>query len=105
MSFNSPIYSSFESQEFNKCRIGIIKSSWNNKITDLLYNSAHRFLLDSGVIIEFAFTNVFRTDDFIPKLKPSIFPFLIIATATPTTFPFLLTIGPPLFPGFIIAFV
>ena len=49
MSFNSPIYSSFESQEFNKCRVGIIKSSWNNKITDLLYNSAHRFLIDSGV--------------------------------------------------------
>ena len=49
MSFNSPIYSSFESQEFNKCRVGIIKSSWINKITDLLYNSAHRFLLDSGV--------------------------------------------------------
>ena len=49
MSFNSPIYSSFESQEFNKCRIGIIKSSWNNKITDLLYNSAHSFLIDSGV--------------------------------------------------------
>ena len=49
MSFNSPIYSSFESQEFNKCRVGIIKSSWNNKITDLLYNSAHSFLIDSGV--------------------------------------------------------
>ena len=49
MSFNSPIYSSFESKEFNKYRIGIIKSSWNNKITDLLYNSANRFLLDSGV--------------------------------------------------------
>lgn len=49
MSFNSPIYSSFESMEFNKCRIGIIKSSWNNKITDLLYNSAHSFLIDSGV--------------------------------------------------------
>ena len=49
MSFNSPIYSSFESQEFNKCSVGIIKSSWNNKITDLLYNSAHSFLIDSGV--------------------------------------------------------
>ena len=49
MSFNSPIYSSFESQEFNKCRVAIIKSSWNNKITDLLYNSAHSFLIDSGV--------------------------------------------------------
>ena len=49
MSFNSPIYSSFENQEFNKCRVGIIKSSWNNKITDLLYNSAHSFLIDSGV--------------------------------------------------------
>ena len=49
MSFNSPIYYSFESQEFNKCRVGIIKSSWNNKITDLLYNSAHSFLIDSGV--------------------------------------------------------
>ena len=49
MSFNSPIYSSYESQEFNKCRVGIIKSSWNNKITDLLYNSAHSFLIDSGV--------------------------------------------------------
>ena len=49
MSFNSPIYSSFESKEFNNCRIGIIKSSWNNKITDLLYNSAHSFLIDSGV--------------------------------------------------------
>ena len=49
MSFNSPIYSSFESRELNKCRVGIIKSSWNNKITDLLYNSAHSFLIDSGV--------------------------------------------------------
>ena len=46
----------------------------------------------------FEFVNDFNTDDFIPKLNPSIPSFSILATATPITFPPLSMIGPPLLP-------
>ena len=49
MSFHSPTFKRYDEKEFENCKVGIIKSSWNNQITDLLYNSSYNFLLESGV--------------------------------------------------------
>ena len=49
MSFHSPTFKKYDEKEFVNCKVGIIKSSWNNQITDLLYNSSYNFLLESGV--------------------------------------------------------
>ena len=48
MSFHSPTFKRYDEKEFENCKVGIIKSSWNNQITDLLYNSSYNFLLESG---------------------------------------------------------
>ena len=49
MSFDSPIYSKYDDKDFENCKVGIIKSSWNKQITDLLYNSSYNFLIESGL--------------------------------------------------------
>ena len=36
MSFHSPTFKRYDEKEFENCKVGIIKSSWNNQITDLL---------------------------------------------------------------------
>ena len=50
MSFHSPTFKKYDEKEFENCKVGIIKSSWNNQITDLLYNSSYNFLFESGVL-------------------------------------------------------
>ena len=47
MSFHSPTFKKYDEKEFVNCKVGIIKSSWNNQITDLLFNSSYNFLLES----------------------------------------------------------
>ena len=49
MSFNSPVFSKYENKDFGNYRVGLIKSSWNKQITDLLYNSSFNFLIESGI--------------------------------------------------------
>ena len=49
MSFDSPIFSKYDDKDFENCKVGIIKSSWNKQITDLLYNSSYNFLIESGL--------------------------------------------------------
>ena len=49
MSFNSPVFSKYENKDFGNYRLGLIKSSWNKQITDLLYNSSFNFLIESGI--------------------------------------------------------
>ena len=50
MSINFSIDSKLDKSNFKKYKIGIVKSEWNNNITDSLINSCMSFLLDSGII-------------------------------------------------------
>ena len=59
------------------------------------------FLFSGRNSSPFEFANTFKVDDFMPKLKLSTpFSFPNAATATPTIFPLLFIIGPPLLPLF-----
>ena len=49
MSINFSIDSQLDKSNFKKYKIGIVKSEWNNNITDSLINSCMSFLLDSGI--------------------------------------------------------
>ena len=49
MSINFSIDSKLDKSNFKKYKIGIVKSEWNNNITDSLINSCMSFLLDSGI--------------------------------------------------------
>ena len=49
MSINFSIDSKLDKSNFKKYKIGIVKSEWNNNITDSLINSCMSVLLDSGI--------------------------------------------------------
>ena len=52
MSFNSPAFTKYDHKEFKNFKVGIIKSCWNNQITDLLYNSSYNHLIESGIKVK-----------------------------------------------------
>tara|TARA_B100000287_G_scaffold177850_1_gene167894 strand:- start:609 stop:1085 length:477 start_codon:yes stop_codon:yes gene_type:complete len=52
MSFNSPTFTKYDHKEFKNFKVGIIKSCWNNQITDLLYNSSYNHLIESGIKVK-----------------------------------------------------
>ena len=49
MSINFSIDSKLDKSNFKKYKIGIVKSEWNNNITDSVINSCMSLLLDSGI--------------------------------------------------------
>ena len=49
MSINFSIDNQLYKSNFKEYKIGIVKSEWNNNITDSLINSCMSFLLDSGI--------------------------------------------------------
>ena len=49
MNINFSIDNQLDKSNFKKYKIGIVKSEWNNHITDSLINSCKNFLLDSGI--------------------------------------------------------
>ena len=49
MSINFSINNRLDKSNFKEYKIGIVKSEWNNNITDSLINSCMNFLLDSGI--------------------------------------------------------
>jgi len=49
MSINFSIDNQLDKSNFKEYKIGIVKSEWNNNITDSLINSCMSFLLDSGI--------------------------------------------------------
>jgi len=59
------------------------------------------FVSPTFILIRFDVKKFSTAEDLIPKLRPSVISFAIPDTAIATNSPFSLTIGPPLFPGFI----
>ncbi len=49
MSIHSPDFTDYPNINFKTCKIGIIKSLWNSRITDLLFNSAYNYLISIGI--------------------------------------------------------